>query len=503
VTVTRAKPSAAPRPDLGLAPSPGGKGLKTGALGFFSSVIFGVSATAPAYSLAASLGVVVAVVGFGAPAVMWVSFIPMLLVATSYYYLNRADPDCGTTFAWGSKAFGPVTGWLGGWAIVIADVVVMANTAQIAGQYTFLALGADHLAESGFWVPVLGVAWVALMTWICFIGIEVSAKAQRLLLGAEVLILVVFAVVALVKVYTGHPTGSVHPAGSWLNPFDIPSTNALISGVLVAIFIYWGWDSLVSVNEETANSKRTPGLAALASVVVLVAIYVLVSIAAQAFHGPHFLTTHPEDVLGALSVDVLGSGWAKLVILAVVTSTAASALTTILPTSRTALSMATHRAFPKYFARIHPRYLTPSTATLWMGALSIGWYVFLTIVSQNILYDSVAALGLMIAFYYGLTGFACVWYFRHKLKTVRGILLAGVMPLLGGLVLAYVLVKSVIELWSPANSASGDSWFGIGPPLLIAAALMLVGIVLMAIQWRTSPIFFRRKPETAPADFEL
>src|SRR6185437_1101118 len=146
VTVTRAKPSAAPRPDLSVAPPPGGKGLKTGALGFISSVIFGVSATAPAYSLAASLGVVVAVVGFGAPAVMWVSFIPMLLVATSYYYLNRADPDCGTTFAWASKAFGPVTGWLGGWAIVIADVVVMANTAQIAGQYTFLALGADHLA---------------------------------------------------------------------------------------------------------------------------------------------------------------------------------------------------------------------------------------------------------------------------------------------------------------------------------------------------------------------
>ena len=53
-----------------------------------------------------------------------------------------------------------------------------------------------------------------------------------------------FAVVALIKVYTGHPTGPVHPALSWLNPFDVPSSGALISGVLVAIFIYWGWDSL-------------------------------------------------------------------------------------------------------------------------------------------------------------------------------------------------------------------------------------------------------------------
>jgi amino acid transporter len=504
VTVTRAKPAPAPRPELRLATdAPGGKGLKRGALGFISSVVFGVSATAPAYSLAASLGVVVAVVGFGAPAVMWVSFIPMLLVATSYYYLNRADPDCGTTFAWGSKAFGPVTGWLGGWAIVIADIVVMANTAQIAGQYSFLAVGADHLAASSFWVPVLGVAWVLLMTWICFIGIEVSARWQRLLLGAEVLILIAFAVVALVKVYTGHPAGSIHPSGSWLNPFDISSTSALISGVLVAIFIYWGWDSLVSVKEETSDSDRTPGLAALVSVGILVAIYVLVSIAAQAFHGPGFLSKHPEDVLGALSVDVLGSGWAKLLIVAVVTSTAASAMTTILPTSRTALSMATHRAFPRYFARIHPRYLTPTTATLWMGGLSVAWYVFLTMVSQNILYDSVAALGLMIAFYYGLTGFACVWFFRKKLKTARGILLAGVMPLLGGISLTYVLVKSVIELANPANSASGTSWLGIGPPLLIAGALMGLGVVLMLIQWHTEPVFFRRKPEVAPPDFDL
>ena len=125
---------------MATAVAPVDKGLKTGALGMVSSIVIGVASTAPGYSLASSLGLVVAAVGLLSPAVMWVSFIPMLLVATSYYYLNRVDPDCGTTFSWGTRAFGPVTGWIGGWAIVIADVVVMANLAADRGQLHLPAL---------------------------------------------------------------------------------------------------------------------------------------------------------------------------------------------------------------------------------------------------------------------------------------------------------------------------------------------------------------------------
>jgi amino acid transporter len=125
-----------PAPD---APLVGDKGLKKDALGFVSSVVIGVASTAPGYSLAASLGFVVAVAGVGvqAPAVLLLAFVPMLLIASAYYYMNRADPDCGTTFAWGTRALGPTMGWLGGWAIVVSDVIVMANLAQIAGLYSF------------------------------------------------------------------------------------------------------------------------------------------------------------------------------------------------------------------------------------------------------------------------------------------------------------------------------------------------------------------------------
>ena len=164
----------------GVAGEPGAKGLKGGALGFISSVVIGVASTAPAYSLAASLGAVVVAVGIQSPAVMLVAFVPMLFIAAAYYYLNRADPDCGTTFSWVTRAMGPRVGWIGGWGIVVADIIVMANLSQIAGLYTFSLFGIDNPAPLA--VLAVGVAWIVVMTWICYIGIEVSARVQVALL---------------------------------------------------------------------------------------------------------------------------------------------------------------------------------------------------------------------------------------------------------------------------------------------------------------------------------
>jgi amino acid transporter len=118
-------------------PSSGEKGLKKNAIGFVSSVVIGVASTAPGYSLAATLGFIAAAVALQSPAVLLISFVPMFLVAAGYYYMNKADPDCGTSFSWVTKAMGPQLGWIAGWTIVVADVIVMANLAQIAGLYTF------------------------------------------------------------------------------------------------------------------------------------------------------------------------------------------------------------------------------------------------------------------------------------------------------------------------------------------------------------------------------
>jgi amino acid transporter len=487
------------------APSgePGEKGLRGDALGFASNVVIGVASTAPGYSLAAVLAFIVAAVGVQAPAIMIVAFIPMLMTAAAYYYLNRADPDAGTTFSWVTRALGPWTGWIGGWAIVVADIIVMANLAEIAAIYTYDLVGYDD--PSKWAVLALGCGWIALMTWICYVGIEASARTQYFLLTAEIVTLLIFAAVALWKVYTEDIPGSIDPSLSWFNPFAIDDFSALVAAFMLAIFIYWGWDSTVTVNEESKDATEGPGKAAVVATLILLGVYLIVTVAAVAYAGVDRLSGDESgDALGLLGTDVLGSPLDNLLIIAVLTSAAASTQTTILPTTRTTLSMAAKGAAPRYFARIHPSHLTPSTSTIWMGVASIAWYVFLKIVSENILLDAIAGLGLMIAFYYGLTGFACAVYYRTELrKSTKNLLLMGVVPVIGGLVLAAALVKSIYDLSKPENSESGDSWLGLGPPLVIGVGLMLVGVVLMFLQWRANPAFFQRKRETVPPEVAL
>ncbi len=197
------------------------------------------------------------------------------------------------------------------------------------------------------------------MTYICYVGIEASAKTQYGLLGMELFTLALFAIVALYKVATMDISGEITPSLEWFNPFSL-SSSALAAGVILGIFIYWGWDSTVNVNEESADPTEGPGKAAVVSTVVLLGVYVLVAVAAQAYHGTGFLRANSDDVLSSLGTDVLGSPLDKLLIIAVLTSASASCQTTILPATRSALSMAAKRAAPKRFGTLHPQHLTPS-----------------------------------------------------------------------------------------------------------------------------------------------
>jgi amino acid transporter len=482
------------------------KGLRAGAIGLVGSVVVGIASTAPAYSLAASLGYVVIVqngngiVGVKAPLIMVVAFIPMYFIAVAYSELNKAEPDCGTTFTWAARAFGTKTGWLGGWGIIAADVIVMANLSQIAGSYSFALFGFDSLAGSTFWSTVAGIIWIIIMTYICYRGIEVSVRLQYALLGVEIVTLVAFALFALVKVYAGDAPGGIKPSLSWLSPSGLSGT-AIVTATLIAVFIYWGWDTAVATNEEADDPAKTPGRAAVISTVLLLLIYALVSVATIAFAGvgTHGIglgnVNNADDVFAAMGHEVFGGGaigWIMVHLLAicVLTSASASTQTTILPTARTSLSMAAFGAIPKRFARIHPKYLTPSDSTIWMGGVSIVFYVGLTLISDHILADTIAAVGLMIAFYYGLTGFACVWFYRKTMwAKPRDILMQGLLPVLGGILLLGFFIKAC---YTYADPDYGYTSIGsIGGVFLIGVGSLLLGVVLMFVYQGIAPAYFR------------
>jgi amino acid transporter len=494
------------------------KGLKTGALGLVSSVVIGVASTAPAYSLAATLGFIVLGVGLQAPIIVILAFIPMLFTAIGYQELNKADPDCGTTFTWATRAFGPTTGWLGGWGILAADLLVMGSLAQVAGQYVFLLFNADgigHDPTSG-WVLLVGVLWIILMTYICYVGIELSAKLQQVLLTIELIMLLLFSIVALVKVGTNNGVStSVHVSMSWFNPFNIADFSTFFRGLLLMLFIYWGWDSAVAVNEETEDPTRIPGRAAVISTVLLLVTYTLVTLAAQSFAGVGSTgiglgnEDNSGDVLSVLGKAVFGGGAAgsflsHLLVLMVLTSAAASTQTTILPTARTTLSMAVYRAIPKVFAKIHPRHLTPSVSTVVFGLISIVLYALMNYSNNptSVIADAVTALGMMIAFYYGLTGFACAWYYRKTLRgSQRDLWMRGIIPTLGGVILYVALIWSLHDDWLSANAtgaASFTQWtmpfaphWSIGGVFLLGIGTFVIGIILMLIYRVVAPPFFK------------
>ena len=242
----------------------GGPELKHGALGFMSALIIGLASVAPAYSLAAVMGLLGGEAGLQTPAILIVSFVPMLLIATAYQYMNRADPDCGTTFAWASRALGPTSGWMAGWAIMVAGIIVIGLLAQTAAVYFFFLIGAEGTAGDKTVVTLTAIAIIIAMTYISLIGIEVSAKTQIILITLQVLAMVFFAVVVLWKVFDGSaPAESVEPAASWFSPFALDGgTSALTAGILIGVFVYWGWDSAVTVNEESADATEGPGRAA-------------------------------------------------------------------------------------------------------------------------------------------------------------------------------------------------------------------------------------------------
>jgi amino acid transporter len=494
------------------------KGLKGGALGLVSSIVVGMASTAPAYSLAASLGLVVAsggalLAGVKAPAILLLAFIPMYMIAVAYQELNKAEPDCGTTFTWATRAFGPLVGWMGGWGIIAADVIVMANLAQIAGSYSFTFVGGlgwssvAELADSTLWSTVAGVIWIVIMTYICYRGIEISARIQYALLGIELVVLVAFAAVALFKVYTNSAMEySLKPALDWFWPAGLDFATVIAPTVLVAIFIYWGWDTAVACNEESDDPGTTPGRAAVISTFLLLATYALVAVAAVAFAGVGTegiglgSEENSADVFAAIGPDLFGDsalGKIGLLLLAasILTSASASTQTTILPTARTTLSMGVYKALPSSFAKIHRTYLTPTTSTITMGAVSIAFYVLFTLISPNLLTALIGAVGLMIAFYYGLTGFACVWFYRKTLTaSARDFVMRGVVPLAGGLILAAVFIYGLIQYakpdWLVDDNGDNVTIFGYGAVAVVGIGALVLGVVMM-VAWRiAAPPYF-------------
>jgi len=487
------------------------KGLSAGTVGLIGAVVIGISCIAPAYTLTAALGPTVSEVGFQVPAIILVGFIPMLLVAFGYRELNRQMPDSGTSFTWAARAFGPWVGWMAGWGLVAATILVLSNLAGVAVDFLFLLIAqitgqaaiADLAAVT--WINVaVCVLFVAGATFISYRDMQTTQKLQYGLVAFQVLVLVLFAVAAIVEASTGNAFDATPFDWSWFNPFAVESFSAFAAGLSLSIFIFWGWDVTLTMNEETKDPERTPGRAATMTVVTIVVLYLLLAIAMIMFAGVGTGELGlgneeiQENVFFHLSGPILGP-LAFLVSLAVLTSSASSLQSTFVGPARTLLAMGHYGALPEKFATVSPRFFTPGYATIVSAIVASGFYVVMRIVSENVLWDTILALGMMICFYYGLTAFACVWYFRKQwFDSTRNVFFTFLFPLVGGVILAVLFVTTLIDTMDPAYG-SGSQIGGVGLVFILGVGVIVIGVVVMIWQAVKRPAFFRGETLTIDA----
>ena len=216
-------------------------------------------------------------------------FLPMFFAAYAYRELNKVAPDCGTSFTWTTKAFGPYVGWIGGWAAILATVIVLSNLAGVAVQFFYQFFGQvfknDTIGDlwTNKFVNVLTVAvFLAVATWVAYRGITTTEKVQFILVGFQMVILLVFAVMAFAK--SGSSETGSRFSWDWFSPSGL-TMSAFIAGLSGSIFAFWGWDTCLTVNEESKDSDKTPGRAAILTVLSILLTYLIVATATQMYAG--------------------------------------------------------------------------------------------------------------------------------------------------------------------------------------------------------------------------
>ncbi|QIP85531.1 APC family permease [Streptomyces sp. Tu 2975] len=454
--------------------SSSGRGLRPNVLGTFDTVVMAVAGSAPAYSIAATTAVLVATVGLAGPAALLYCAIPMLGIVLAFGRLGRIDVNAGAGYSWVGRTLHPFLGFLSGWALVVSTTIFMVAGSLPAGAMT-LALFAPELADDRFLATAVGAAWFLAMLLVVLGGARLTVRAQLLLTGTELAILLFFVGAAVL-----HEGAATAFDWSWFgfSHFDGPAGFA--SGALIATFYYWGWDVTSNLSEETRNSRRTAGLAALVGVGIVFLLFEAFTIAVNVV-----LTSGEIQAAGANVPAVLGAAiWpgvgGKLLVLAVLLSTVATLETTLIQVTRSLFAMGRDRTMPTALGLVHRRWNTPWAAVTVVGVVALAMFVASTALGSvaDVVAAAVAGIGLQIAFYYGLAGIAAVVAYRRMLLvSVREFVLGGVWPLLGALFMLWIFFESLGEL-------SGAS-------IVIGLGGLASGLVPMVIYWRRGSAYYR------------
>lgn len=429
--------------------------LASGALGKAESIIMGVAGAAPAFTVSVAASGLVASVGSLSVFTIILCGVIVFGIALAFQHLNAIAPNAGASYALVGHVFGPIAGFVAGWAALVAFALAMVSAAVPAATATLLVVAPDRV-EDTVSVVVVGAFWFTVVSGIALRGIKHASVVQIGFVLVEALALLVIAF----GIFTHLSTASVRlPDWSWVNVTSI-SPVQLATGVLIAVYFYWGWDVTINLSEETGDDQgKTAGKGAVWSVLNLMLLYVLLIAMILLTMTDAEADTASTQILFVVAGKLFPAPWSYIAVLAVMLSTIGTLETQILQFTRSLFAMARDGHFHPRYARLHQSWRTPHEATIMVWLLGIVFLLtssFLPSVNA-ILESSVAALGLQICTYMGLTGFACAWHFRDKLG-------AGTWAAVSHVVwpFASAAIMVLVMLWSLPDLGRTTTLIGFG-----------------------------------------
>jgi amino acid transporter len=416
-------------------------------VGLGDAIIMGPSSSGPSQTLAVSLASLVAISGYAGVVPILICFVPMIGIAIAYQRLNRWDQSSGATYTWVAKVFHPYLGFLSGWMILLYYTLGTTTLTIPAGIYT-IDLLAPKLLDNHWAIFVVGAMWNLSVTLLAILGLKIVARFEWVIVVFEYAVLLLVAVIAIVALYHGDTAAKF--SWSWLSWAGLGGMKGLMGGLLIACFMYSGWDAAIYVNEETTDHTNNPGRAALASVVMLALMYSITTFAFQGVLSPAELQAHAGNALSAVGARLLPKPWDSLMALVVLTGTLASLQSAVVSAARVGFAMSRDRVMPAYFQRVRATASGPWAATLTMSGVNLSLLALAlgTTSIASALTNAASSLGLISIIFYGITAAAALWQQRNSIAASAGnLIFGGLLPLIGVAFSVWVLIESV---WSGA-----------------------------------------------------
>ena len=390
-----------------------------------------------------------------------IGMVAMMFTALSYSQMSQAFPMAGSVYTYAGRGIAAPVGFLSGWMILLDYILIPSLLYLIAGIAMNTLVPAVPV-----WIWI--VVFVVLNTLVNYAGIELTAKVNKVMLVAELIVLAIFIVIGIVALAQGKGRGFDFTPIYNADTFSLP---LVFGAVSIAVLSFLGFDGISTLAEESRESSKAIGRSMIAALLLAGVLFIVQTwVAALLVPDPAGLIADGDPGGTAFydAADVAAGAWlAKLTALATAIAWGfANSLVAQAATSRLLYAMARDRQLPSFLAKIHPTKGVPVNATLLVAVVSL--VVGLGMAARD---DGITVLGTLVNFG-ALTAFlvlnvSVVWHYVVR-QGSRDYLRHLVVPVVGFAILAFVVVNANV-----AAQELGFIWLAVG--VVILAFLLLTG----------------------------